>query len=283
MKPVRAELRIDCRCRLGEGVLWNSDEARLYWVDIEAGRLYRWDLAGDPEHFDLAAKLGGFVFGDDGSILLFGEDGLIRRWDGGEPTVVAQAPGEVGGRFNDVSATPSGEVLCGTMPIGDRPGTLYLLDLGGNLTPILPDVGCSNGIGFSPDRKWVYFTDTRRRTIYRSPLEAPFLPATFRPEPFIVVPEGRGGPDGLCVDAEGGIWSARWGGNGVVRYTPDGEEDFWVELPVPQATSCAFGGPDLRTLFITSAGYDGPEIAGGLFSAEVPFAGQPEPTARVRT
>lgn len=278
----KAELRVDCRCRLGEGVLWNASESRVYWVDIEAGRLYRWDLAGKPEHFDLAAKLGGFVFADDGSILLFGEDGLVRRWSGGKPEVVAQAPGEVGGRFNDVSATPSGEVLCGTMPFGDQQGTLYLLDTGGTLTPILRNVGCSNGIGFSPDRQWVYFTDTRTRTIYRSPLEAPFLPTTFRPEPFVVVPDGVGGPDGLCVDAEGGIWSARWGGNCVVRYAPTGEEDYRVELPVPQVTSCAFGGSDLKTLFITSASYDGPPIAGGLFSVELPFAGQPEPLARVR-
>lgn len=282
MNTFKANLAVDCRCLLGEGVLWHPNERRVYWVDIEAGRLYRWDLAGEPETFDLAPKLGGCVFADDGSVLLFCEDGLVRRWNGGEAEVVAQAPNEVGGRFNDVAATPSGEVLCGTMPVGDRQGTLYLLDAGGTLTRILRDVGCSNGIGFSPDRRWLYFTDTRPRTIFRSPLQAPFRQDSFQPEPFIVVPEGHGGPDGLCVDAEGGIWSARWGGSCVVRYSPTGDEDARVELPVPLVTSCAFGGPELRTLFITSASFDGPPFAGGLFSVELPFAGQQEPLARVR-
>jgi D-xylono/L-arabinono-1,4-lactonase len=272
---MKADLAVDCRCRLGEGALWNHETLNLHWVESEDGRLFTWDLHSEPTSQKVSGKLGGYVFCRDGSFLLFCEDGLIRRLHRGEVKEFARLEGEEGGRFNDVSATPSGEVLCGTMPIGDRLGALYKLDAQGALTLLLDGVGCSNGIGFTPDQSSLYFTDTGPRTIVKSPAEGPFAP-----QPFLTI-DGPGYPDGLCVDAEGGIWSARWGGWCVVRHHPNGSEDFRVEVDSPQVTSCAFGGPDLDTLYITTASFEGPAHAGGLFVVKPGFRGQREPFASI--
>jgi len=284
MKP---ELIADYACVIGEGPLWHVQERRLYWVDIPQGRLFRYDPAtGDHEccHQDEAA-IGGFTVQADGALLLFMARGAVRRWhDGALTTVVAEIPEERGGRFNDVIADPRGRVFCGTMPVGERPGRLYRLDPDGTLARVLDAVHISNGMGFSPDLQSLYHTESLRRTIYRFDYDRATGTLSNR-RVFVRTPPGEGVPDGLTVDAEGYVWSARWDGGCLVRYTPQGEEALRISFPAKKVSSVAFGGADSTDLYVTTAGGDrkaeeGPG-AGALFRLNLGIRGRPEFVSRI--
>ena len=213
-------------------------------------------------------------------------EGEIRQWQKGAMTQVAQVTEERGNRFNDVIADPAGRVFCGTMSTSARSARLYRLDPDRRITMLFDGVGTSNGIGFSPDRKTVYYTDTKPRTIYRFDYDE--ATGDIRNGGiFVTVPdrEGEGKPDGLTVDSEGCIWSARWGGHCVVRYGPDGREIDRCEVPVARVSSVAFGGPDLDDLFITTAGGDNREengeLAGSVFHMKTSVRGVPEFRSRI--
>lgn len=278
-----------CHCELGEGPRWNPFDACLYWVDIVKGRIYRYDPATN-EHtlfYDGAAhgQIGGFTIQSDGSLLLFGERGAISMLrDGERTTVVKELPGEGDTRFNDVIADPQGRVFCGTSPGEDHPATLYRLDLDGTVTAVVTNVGLANGMGFTPDGKRFYFTDTENHKIDIFDYDEETGELS-NGRLFVQVPEGDGSPDGLTVDAEGYVWSARYDGRMVVRYAPDGQEERRVPFPTPNVTSLAFGGEELRDLYLTTAigeGQEPPdEHAGALFHLTPPAPGKPDFLSRV--
>lgn len=281
------ELIADYRCRTGEGPLWHESESRLYWVDIPAGRLFRYDPAtGHHEQVYQGGVIGGFTIQDDGSLLLFGDRGSVVEWrDGKTRTVIEEIPEERDTRFNDVIADPEGRVFCGTMPAGDRPGRLYRLDLDGSLTVVIDDAGISNGLGFTPDLDQIYHTNTSRRFINRYPFDRRSGDLG-EPQRFLTVPEGEGGPDGMTVDAEGYVWSARWDGHCVCRYTPSGELEREYRFPARKVSSVTFGGSDFGDLYVTTAGGDSKpeegEGAGGLFRLRPGVQGRPEFRSRIR-
>jgi len=275
------EIVADFRCRVGEGPGWHAQERCLYWVDIPAGRLLRYTpTTGQSIAFELGEPVGGFTIQKDGALLLFMARGAVRLWhDTFLATIIEDISAEHDTRFNDVIADPVGRVFCGTMSSPVHAGRLYRLDNHGQLTVLLEGVGTSNGMGFSPDRSLFYHTDTRRQSIYAYDYDEN-TGAIKNPRVFAVVPKSEGAPDGLTVDTEGCVWSARWGGGCVVRYSPEGREILRVFLPAVKVSSLTFGGPDYTDIFITTAGGEnrtenGPG-AGALFRINLGIKGLPE-------
>lgn len=288
MKP---ELIADYACVTGEGPVWHPAEQRLYWVDIPTGRMFRYDPAsGTHEQFYQGESVGGFTIQADGALLLFMSKGAVKIWREGElTTVIEEIPDERESCFNDVIADPEGRVFCGTMPTRDRLGRLYRLDPDGTWTKLLDDIGCSNGMGFTPDRMQMYYTDSPKREIYRFDYDQD-TGAITNPRIFVQTPEGEGVPDGMTVDAEGYVWSARWDGGCLVRYAPDGTEDRRIRFPAKKVSSVMLGGQDYTDLYITTAGgnikkEDGPG-AGALFRVRFKqsdgIRGVPEFPSRIR-
>jgi sugar lactone lactonase YvrE len=265
MKPI---LAADCRCHTGENPLWHPMERRLYWTDIPNGRLYRLDPAtGEWEKCYRGDPVGGFTVQADGALLLFMARGAVGRWQNGALDIlVRETAGEEDGRFNDVIADPRGRVFAGTMSTPKHKGRLYRMDTDGSLHVILEGMGTPNGIGFTADRKRMYVTDSRTRRIrlfdYHEDtgnLSTPRL--------WLETPAGDGAPDGLTVDSQGYVWSARWNGSAVYRYSPDGLESERIDLPARKVSCITFGGESYDELFLTTA------LAGGSREAEGPGAG----------
>ncbi len=290
------ELIADYGCVVGENPLWHPDEERLYWVDIDTGRLFRYHPAsGQHEQCYAGDPIGGFTLQADGALLLFMARGAVRVWRAGRlTTLIDSIPEEINTRFNDVIADPAGRVFCGTMPVGappsaggsggGRPGRLYRLDPDLRLTRLLDGIGCSNGLGFTPDRRCLYYTDSIPREIYAFDYD-PASGGLSGQRLFARAPAEGGLPDGLTVDAEGGVWSARWGGGSVVRYTPDGAEERRLAFPARRISSLTFGGPDYADLYVTTAGGQdkttfGPG-AGALFRVRPGVRGVPEFRSRI--
>ena len=284
---MRPELIADYECDTGEGPLWHPDEKRLYWVDIPAGRIFCYDPAtGTHEQCYEGEVIGGFTIQSDGALLLFMAKGAVKIWrEDGLTTIIDEIPDERDSRFNDVIADPAGRVFCGTMATKDRLGRLYRLDLDGTLTKVLDGIGCSNGIGFTPDRKQMYYTDSRKQEIYLFDYDRD-TGAITNQRLFAQTPEGEGVPDGMTVDAEGYVWSARWDGSCLVRYAPDGTEDRRIPFPAKKVSSAIFGGEDYTDIYVTTAGGNNKEEegsgAGALFRINLGIQGVPEFPSRIK-
>jgi len=280
------ELIADYRCVTGENPLWHPIEKRLYWIDIPTGRIFRYDPAtGEHEQFYEGEVIGGFTIQADGSLLLFMARGAVKILRDGELiTIIDEIPDERESRFNDVIADPEGRVFCGTMSTRSRPGRLYRLERDGRLTKLLDGIGTSNGLGFTPDRKGLYYTDSRRREIYLFDYDRGTGEITNQ-RVFVRVPEGEGVPDGMTVDSEGYVWSARWDGGCLVRYAPDGCEERRIYFPARKVSSLTFGGEDYTDIYVTTAGGNDKENegwgAGALFRINLGIKGVPEFFSRI--
>lgn len=278
---------VDHAYETGEGPLYHPDENRLYWVDIPNGHMYRYDFETDThEQCYAGPSIGGFSIQEDGSLVLFKENGAITNWrDGQEETVIPEIPEERGSRFNDVIAGPNGRVFCGTMP---PEGKLYLLDTDGSVTLLISDLSVSNGLGFSPDNTRIYFAETQAETIWSFEYDAESGTLSDR-RPFVRTVGGAGLPDGLTVDSEGYVWSARWNGGCVVRHHPDdGRIVDRVSFPARKVSSITFGGPDYEHAYVTTAtaGNDRSvegDGAGALFRFTPDVNGVPEFRSRIES
>jgi len=261
----------DFECELGEGAVWHPDDRRLYWVDITTGRLLRYSPATNTsECIHREDAISAVTIQRDGSLLLFLNRGRVARWDGGIETVSTVAPAERDTRFNDVIADPAGRVFCGTMPTADRGGRLFRLDTDGSLDRLEDGIAIPNGLGFTLDRGRLYFTETEAETIHRYRYDESTGAISDR-RTFVEATD-PGEPDGMTVDSEGCVWSARWKGGSIVRYSADGNELARYEVPARKVTSVAFGGEDLDQLYVTTGGGDDRpdqgEHAGALFRCE---------------
>jgi D-xylonolactonase len=283
---MQPELIADYKCQTGEGPLWHTAEQRLYWCDIPAGRIFRYDPSTEGHELCYeGGVVGGFTIQADGALLLFMARGAIKIWrDGQLTTVIEEIADERDSRFNDVIADPTGRVFCGTMPTADRLGRLYRLDVDGTLTQVLDGIGVSNGMGFTLDRRQMYYTDSPRREIYLFDYEQTTGEISSQ-RLFVRTPEGEGTPDGMTVDAEGYVWSARWDGSSLVRYAPDGSEERRIAFPARKVSSVTFGGPDYTDIYVTTAGGQNKaeegEGAGALFRLRLGIAGLPEFRSRI--
>ena len=286
MTSIEPELVLDPGCRLGEGPLWHPLENRLYWIDIPTGTIYRFS-PGSPglESFPTGEVIGGYTIQEDGSLLLFGAKGSVRRWREGQITpLLDQIPGEAETRFNDVIATPEGGVFCGTLDSPDHDGSLYYLSPAGEIRQVLREVLCSNGMGFDLPRGLFYHTDTDRQEIACFDYQGDGRLANRRL--FARIAGDAGLPDGLTVDAEGYVWSARWKGSCLVRYDPQGNEVLKIAFPALRVTCPIFGGAEYGDLYVTTAGGDLKQSegwgAGALFRLHPGVRGVPELLSRVR-
>lgn len=280
------ELMADYRCETGEGPLWHPMERQVYWSDIPRGRIFRLNpFSRRHEQIYEGRIVGGYTIQSDGSLLLFMDRGSVAVWrDGKLKYLVNKMEGETDNRFNDVAADPAGRVFCGTMPTDTRSATLYRMDTDGSVTTVLEGVGLSNGIGFSPDQKQMYYTDSLARKIYIFDYDIDSGDITNQ-RVFVETPDDGSIPDGMTVDAEGYVWGARWDGSSLYRYNPDGEQVVQIQFPAKKVSSVIFGGVDLTDMYVTTAGggnkaEEGPG-AGGLFRLNVGIQGKPEFLSRV--
>lgn len=284
-------LVVDSRDKLGEGALYDPLGRGLWWVDIEGRLIQRFDEAsGRHERWTMPERVGCLALRE-------GRDDLVVALESGfafvDPATgavawIARPDPDRGNRMNDGKCDHAGRFYGGGMTEteGERRASLWRLDPDGSVHAVLTGIGISNSLAFSPDGRIAYFTDTSRGDIWAFDLDPQDGAFTNRR---VIVPAGRepGHPDGSTVDADGCLWNTRWDGWCVVRYAPDGRLDRIVELPVKRPTCVSFGGPGLRTLYVTSAIYDTPaeELAkepwaGGVLAFEPGVAGLPEPRFR---
>jgi len=283
---VKLELIADYKCLIGENPLWHPIEERLYWTDIPTSRIFCYDpKTKKHEQVYKGNMVGGFTIQTEGALLLFMEKGTVKSWQRGKEKVfIKEIPEERESRFNDVIADPAGRVFCGTMSTKERLGRLYRLDVRGRLAKLLDGIGTSNGMGFTPNRKQMYHTDSLQREIYIFDYDESTGAITNR-EVFVRTPEGEGTPDGMTVDAEGYVWSARWDGSCLVRYSPEGIEERRIYFPAKRISSVTFGGIDFTDIYVTTAGGNnkkeqGPG-AGALFRVNLGIKGVPEFFSRI--
>lgn len=257
-----AALFIDCRCRLGEGILWWTRQRRLVWTDIEGARLWTWD-AGGTRNWALPSRLGSLAVCESGALLLGLENGLFRAdldpAGSDEPRLVAIAdvePHLPATRVNDGRADRRGNFVFGTMNQADghpATGSFYQWSATAGLRRLdLPSVGIANSICFSLDGGTMYFCDSPRAQIMMCRYDAESA-SVGDVRVFATLGPADGQPDGSVIDADGFLWNAAWGAGVVRRYSPDGALEREVSVAAKNPTCVAFGGDALNELYITSA------------------------------
>jgi len=287
MKVLTAEHLFHVQNLLGEGPLWHPLQNRLYWVDIHNGDLYQSDERLESfhkTHFNCKIsalgfrKKGGFIFATDRGFAFWdeGQADLDYFWN-----PLPQDRRNV--RLNDGKVDPAGRFWAGSMDTQNALGELYRIDLDGSQHTLLHNLGISNGLGWSPDCKTMYTTDSFRFRIYAFDYDLGSGDISNQ-RVFVKLPrdETETVPDGLCVDAEGCIWSAHWNGWRVIRYDPKGKPILQVDIPAQRVTSCCFGGKNLSTLYITTAqeglsnaALEKQPYAGDVFICQTNTQGQP--------
>jgi sugar lactone lactonase YvrE len=262
----------------GEGPVWSTRWGGLRWVDMLAGDVLALGADGevDRRHVgQVAAAMrprhgGGAVLGVERGFALEEPDGTVRHLD---PLWSDDSV-----RMNEGGCDPDGRFYCGSMGRDQRPGagSVYRLDPDGSVRVVLTDVTVSNGLEWSPDGSLAYYVDTPTRRVDVFDYDHERGLTGRRP---FAAPESDGQPDGLTVDAEGGVWVALYDGGAVHRYTPQGALDEVVEVPTGKVTACTLGGPRLDELFITTSAENlepgADPLAGCLFTADVGVRGRP--------
>lgn len=274
---------------LVEGPLWDGSRG-LIFSDVLGGGVFLIDQAGNQSTlFEHRRGIGGMSLHEAGGVVVSGRNISYKPFDGGETLLLLdrdESHGNVG--YNDITTDAKGRIYAGSLgasPVfedGRAPqaGHLFLIDLDGSSRQVAADIMLTNGLGFSPDGKTLYHSDSRRQVVNcYSVTDDGSLG-----EKQVFAKIETGVPDGLAVSEDGRVWVAlAGGGGGVGVYGPDGSFQQRVAIPQPMCTSVCFGGPDLKTLYIVS-GSDGSESdrAGAVYRTEVDVAGLPVPLARVR-
>jgi sugar lactone lactonase YvrE len=283
----------------GEGPLWDVDSKRLYWTDVIGQKFYCYDWATKKHRIvQEGLEINAAAFNQSGGFVVCNSSGAWLWEEGRAPRLVADQADGSKCHLNDCIADPVGRLLVGSYfydsdknyPLGkliriDQDGTAHVIDEGFHL---------ANGLGFSVDAKTLYFTDSIARVIYAYDYDVLSGRACKR-RIFVKVPDTHGIPDGLTVDAEGFVWSAKWYGSQVIHYDPDGKIERRIETPAKQTSSIIFGGPDLTDIFITSAaksdptpvmpaGYDPNSgyLGGALYHINLGIQGKPEFVANIK-
>ena len=272
---------------LGESAVWCAMTQRLYWTDIRAPALRRFDFAtGDIRTWSMPDLCAAVIMSTDHRLVLSMRTGLCLFDPVAEAMqpLFAPEPESLGNRLNESKCDREGRLWIGTMRDYGlaTTGALYRIDRALNCKRILHDVTVPNATCWSPDNRTMYFADTPDGRIRAYEFDAET--GSLGPMRVLNASGLPGRPDGATVDSAGGVWNARYDGSCVARIAPDGRVDRIIELPASRVTSCALGGPDLRTLYITTARQKlspaelaAQPAAGGLFAVDVDVAGLPEP------
>ena len=276
--------------KCGEGAVWSAGENAVYWTDINRFLIHRYDLASTSLRswfFDEPVVAISLTTQPDQMLVALASK-LIRWW----PTTDQRSdfgfalPGSPRVRFNDGRTDPAGNFWVGSMKnnvladgelgeAGPGEGLLYRVDPKGQVTEWRRGLGISNTLCWSPDRRTFYFGDTLANEIYAYD----YADGAISNERIFQKGFDRGAPDGSAIDSAGYLWNCRFGGGCILRLAPDGSIDRVIEMPVQNITTCTFGGPDLKTLFITTASIVSPpgnRLAGSLFALNVETPGMPE-------
>ena len=283
---MKADLLVDAKCTLAEGIQWRGDQQRLWWTDIHGCALWSCDEDGaDAVRRETPERLGSFAFDPDGHLLCAFESGLFR-WDldsdrldrltDFEPTLPTT-------RMNDGRCDRQGRFIVGGMnEDGLKPISSVMRYAGGRTETVLTGIGCSNSICLSPDGRRIYFADTPTGQIRRYAYD-PDTGKLGAPSVFFDDTAPGGFPDGSCVDQDGTIWNARFNGGCVQQIHADGSAGRRILVGAPQVTCACFGGADMDKLFITSARENMSEadiaahpLSGGIFVARPGAKGLPE-------
>lgn len=281
------DLVLDAFSDLGEAPTWDAEAHLLIWVDITKGLVHRFDPeTGRSSSLYVGQPLGAAVPTTSGRLALAASDGFSLLDPVSErielvAQIEARTPETT---MNDGKCDPAGRFWAGTKDVeGRRPlGCLYRLETDHTLVRVLTDVTISNGLGWSPDHRSMYYIDSPTYGIDVFDFE-PEDGSVSRRRRLVDLAKGWGLPDGMNVDHEGFLWVAFWGGSAVRRFAPDGRMEYTVTLPVSQVTSCAFGGDDLADLYVTTArnGLSTAQLldqpsAGGLFRFRPGTPGLPQ-------
>ncbi len=269
---------------LGEGPVWHHEEQLFYWIDISGKKLHRLDLAsGKDQSFDMGSMIGAVVPVKAGGGVVALETGIysFNAPDQFRKLVDYPADAAPNTRFNDGKCDPAGRLWIGTMDKNAKPhqGKLYRMDQG-KLVAVLENISISNGLGWSPDQQTMYYIDTFEQAVYGFDFDG--VSGEISQKRIVVtISDSMGSPDGMTVDSTGKLWIALWGGSGVACFDPQtGQLLGKIEVPALNVTSCEFGGPDLKTLLITTAreGLNEEQLAkyplsGKVFFVNTPFCG----------
>ncbi len=281
-------LALDARADLAETPVWDIHRQMLFWVDIERGQIHRYDPStGNDVTFGCGQMVGSIGLRKDGSLIAALHHGFyFIDIHTGRMTPIEDPEQDLPtNRFNDGQVDPAGRFWAGTMGL-TRPrrpvGSLYVLDLDRSVRKIASGAKTSNGMAWSLDQKTMYYIDTHNRAVEAFSYDAPRGEISER-RVIVRIPEQEGRPDGMAIDSEGMLWVAHYGGWRVCRYDPEsGSKLAQIKLPAENVTSCAFGGADLKTLYITTASgglsleaLEQQPNAGGIFSVELEVAGLP--------
>ena len=280
----------DTRSLLGEGPTWSPRDSALYWVDILTPSVHCYDaLKGQDQEVKLGSMVSVAIPKATGGLLVATPAGLMTLDMASKNLAFFCHPesDRPGNRYNDGKCDRMGRLWIGTLDMGTAAnrGNLFRVDADGSWQKMDSGITVANGLGWSPDNKRMYFTDSVRRTIYVYDFDLrPGLISNRRP--FITLDASDGTPDGLTVDEDGCLWVAVWDAWRVSRYSPDGRELLRIRMPVPRPTSCCFGGPSLDTLYVTSASIrlnaealSAAPQSGALFAIRIPgVRGLPETT-----
>ena len=289
MQNLTPTVHAQTRDRLGESAMWRAGEQAIYWVDLYGPVVHRMRLGGQVESFVVPSTnfIGSFVFVTGGRLMLAVDTGLVLF----DPATGLFTPfvdpnaGREAIAYNDGKLDRSGRLWVGTLDLAETEprGILYCVDGRGRATVADSGFIACNGPAFSPAGDILYFSDSMGRRILAYDL-ATGSPALRNRRIFATMTESEGVPDGLTVDAEGGVWCAHYGVGRLTRYAPDGSVNMVIELPCPVVTSMSFGGPHMTTLFVTtgwSPGVQRPEDeagpGGALFAIDTAIVGLPEP------
>lgn len=265
----------------GEGPVWDARKRTLYWVDMLAGDVLSMEYEGKVVRQRVGAVAAAVRPRRSGGLVIAVERGFALLDSGAtEPRMVAEIWQDPTMRMNDGGCDPQGRFYCGSMAYDAAVGrgSLYRLDPDCSVDVVLDGLSISNGIVWNAAGDTVYYIDTPTQRVDAFDFDPE--KATFsNRRPVVHIPADHGGPDGMTLDAEGCLWVALWQGGAVHRYTPDGQLDAVIELPATKVTACAFGGPDLDDLYITTSRMDIPEgaepPAGALFRARPGVRGRP--------
>lgn len=277
------------RFKLAEGPHWDAEQQALYWVDIAA--FQAWRLAADGQrHWQFSEPVSAIIPTVRGDALVTLASGVYRLDLNSTSTapllnLLVQADPVAGNRANDARCDERGRLWLGTMqnnldaeggdlPLERRSGGLFRIDVDGSATQLLAGLGIVNTLQWTRDNAALLSADSLDGIIYRYPIDAD--EGLGQRQPWLAK-HPRGAPDGSAMDAQGYLWNARWGGHCLLRLAPDGCVDQVVELPVSHPTSCAFGGPGLDRLYVTSACPDDANgrLDGAVLVAEVAVSGSP--------
>lgn len=281
-----AECVWDARAELGEGPLWSEKEQALYWVDILGHKLHRYSFSEGRRSWEFDQEISAIAERENADGLVITQRYGFAMFDHatGELVEIARVEHHIpDNRFNDGKCDCRGRFWAGTMDFGcAKPtGSLYRLSPDGSVKAMDTGYPVTNGPAWSADYRTLYHNDSVNGRVYAFDFDAESGEVSNK-RIFLQFGPEDGSPDGMTTDAEGGLWIAHWGASKLTRHDTQGKETDMIPLPCSQITSCAFGGPDFRTMFITSAaGGLSPQqlerepLAGCLFAIDLDVAGMP--------